>query len=417
MKNILIIYPHWPPSNLAGVHRARLIANYLSEFEWHPVVLSVHPDCYEEPHDWDLLKTVSDKIEVHFVKAFKVRKPRIIGDIGLRSFFQLKQAALEIIKQKKIEFIWIPIPSFYIAILGRVLFNKTKIPYGIDYIDPWVRDISNRKNLRAILSNAIARLLEPYAIKKASLVSGVAEAYFKPAIERNFRKMKPVQVAMPYGFDRNDHLIRIENIFYPWSEYKACKPYIYAGAFLPLSGLFINLLCKALRDLKNLEILDPDVRLFFIGTGNYNHKSIAEYAEEYGVNDIVIEIRDRFPFLHVLNFLSGAKGVLLIGSTEEHYTASKTFQSVLSGRPVFSILHYKSTAVEIFKKCKADAYLCEYEPDQGIEIFYENIKIIFSDFLDEKKVYEPDFNILENYSAKQSANSLIKAINSINYKK
>ena len=38
MKRILIIYPHWPPSNLVGVHRVRLIAN-----ETDPVWKSFYP--------------------------------------------------------------------------------------------------------------------------------------------------------------------------------------------------------------------------------------------------------------------------------------------------------------------------------------------------------------------------------------
>ena len=48
MKNMLIIYPHWPPSNLAGVHRARLISNFLPDFGWHPIVLTVKEIYYEE---------------------------------------------------------------------------------------------------------------------------------------------------------------------------------------------------------------------------------------------------------------------------------------------------------------------------------------------------------------------------------
>ena len=102
MKNILIIYPHWPPSNLAGVHRARLIANFLPDFDWKPIILTVHPDYYEEKPDWDILKTVNKDIEVIHVPAKKVGKPRIIGDIGLRAFTQLKKKALiSILMQKK----------------------------------------------------------------------------------------------------------------------------------------------------------------------------------------------------------------------------------------------------------------------------------------------------------------------------
>jgi hypothetical protein len=250
MKNILIIYPHWPPSNLAGVHRARLIANFLPEFDWHPIILTVDPDYYEEKPDWDMLKTVNQEIEVIHVKAKRVKKPRIIGDIGLRSFSFLKKKALEIIQTKKIDFIWIPIPSFYVAVLGRVMYNKTKVPYGIDYIDPWVRDISNRKNARAILSNLIARILEPFAVKKAALISGVSTPYYRPVIDRNFKNKKIEHVEMPYGFDPKDHQILLENTTYPWDDYPECIPLIYAGAFLPKSDLFTDLLFKAIKELK-----------------------------------------------------------------------------------------------------------------------------------------------------------------------
>jgi hypothetical protein len=416
MKNILIIYPHWPPSNLAGVHRARLIANFLPLFNWHPIVLTVHPDYYEEKPDWDLIKTVSPDIEVHKVKAKKIKEPRIIGDIGLRSFKELKKKALEIIREKEIHFIWIPIPSFYTAILGRIIYNRTRVPYGIDYIDPWVRDISNRKNIRSILSILIARILEPYAIKKTSLISGVAEAYYKPAVLRNFKNRQPVQVAMPYGFDSSDHNIKLQNIGFPWDKYPSCIPYIYAGAFLPNSGMFIDSLFKSIAVLKSKGKFDNRIKLFFIGTGEYSHKSIKEFAVENAVEEHVVEIRDRFPYLHILNFLSAAKGVLLIGSTEKHYTASKTFQSILSRRPVFGILHAESTAVEVFIDCNADAYLLKYSQKVAKEYFIKELESFFESYIHETKAYNPDYNALDKYSSKQSALALVKAIEAIENK-
>ena len=100
MKTILIIYPHWPPSNLAGVHRARLISNFLPDLGWHPIVLTVKPEYYEEKPDYDFVKTVSPKTEVIYTKARKIGKIRIIGDIGIRAFKYLKKEALKIIYEK-----------------------------------------------------------------------------------------------------------------------------------------------------------------------------------------------------------------------------------------------------------------------------------------------------------------------------
>ena len=47
IKKILILYPHFPPSNLAGVHRPRLFAQHLPSFGWQPTILTVHEKYYE----------------------------------------------------------------------------------------------------------------------------------------------------------------------------------------------------------------------------------------------------------------------------------------------------------------------------------------------------------------------------------
>jgi len=413
MKTILIIYPHWPPSNLAGVHRARLISNFLPDFGWHPIVLTVKSEYYEEKPDYDFLKTVSPKTEVIYTKARKIGKIRIIGDIGLRAFKYLKKKALKIIYERKIDFVWIPIPSFYVAILGRIIHNKTKVKYGIDYIDPWVRNISNRKNLRAILSNIVARILEPYAVKKASLISGVSTPYYQPVIIRNFKNKKIEHIGMPYGFDSNDHKIKLDNIELPWDNYPNCKPIVYAGAFLPLSGYFTQLLFKAIKQLRDEKSIDVSIKLFFIGTGNYTHKSIKDYAIEEGIDDIVIEIRDRFPFLQILNFLSNSYGVMIIGSTEKHYSASKTFQSLLSKKTVFTIFHSESSAVEVMKECNANQYTVEYSEDETEEQLFIKIKGSFKSFINNEKEWNPKLSKLEKYSAKESARKLVEKIEKV----
>lgn len=413
MKNILIIYPHWPPSNLAGVHRPRLISNFLPYFDWHPIVLTVKNEFYEEKPDWDIIKTVSSQTEVIYTKARKINKIRIIGDIGIRSFNFLKKEALKIINEKNIDFIWIPIPSFYTAVLGRILYNKTKIPYGIDYIDPWIRNISNRRNFRAILSNTFARILEPYSVKKASLISGVSYHYYKPVLDRNFKNKQIENVAMPYGFDPNDHKIKLENLQLPWDNYPNCKPLIYAGAFLPLSGYFIKLLFKSIKELIDEDKFDKNIRLFFIGTGNYSHKSITEYAKEENIQDFVVEIRERFPFLHIQNFLSNSAGVIVIGSTEKHYTASKIFQSLLSEKPVFSIFHNQSSALQILRESNALNYTVEYFENDIDEVFQNNIKVCFNDFVSPKDKWKPNLISLNKYSAMKSAEVLVDAIEKV----
>jgi hypothetical protein len=483
MKTILIIYPHWYPANLAGVQRPRLIGNYLSSFGWKPRVLTVKEEFFEEKPDPDFYKLFSNDFEVTRVDALPINKSqkkkttgfvlikaihslltlnhslRLVGDIGLRAFFQLYKEAKHIIKTEPIDFIWLPIPSFYNALLGRLLYEKTKVPYGIDYIDPWVRDLSNQKNKRAIISQWIARLLEPIAIKKVSVISGVSTPYYAPVIQRNFPKIanqllvsplssplspftkqKITHIGMPYGFDPNDHSIKLEGIEYPWvssqpsavnSEQSTgdkensplntppspitahqSKIWLYAGAFLPNSHVLLDAFFKAIAELRKAQEWDEAIQLWFIGTGLYPAKRITAYAKDHGIDDIVFEKRERYPFLHILNFLSAADTVMVIGSTEQHYTASKTYQSILSERPVLSIFHYESSAVKVMEDCKADQYTVRYKPEMKQEDIVHEFKEVLSKRLQEKQ-WNPDLNALDQYSCKESARKLVEAMEMI----
>jgi hypothetical protein len=410
-KNLLIIYPHWPPSNLAGVHRPRLIANFIHEFGWQPTVLTVDAAFYEEKPDADILKTVSPFIKVIYVNAFKpLGRFRFFGDIGLRSFYQLYKGALKIIGSTKIDFIWIPVPSFYVAVLGRLLHAKTGIPYGIDYIDPWVDGFTNHSRLfsKAWLSNILAKILEPYSVKKASLISGVSTSYYQPVLDRNFRNKAIHHLGMPYGFDPKDHALKIGDLAFPWEGESGCIPLVYAGAFLPKSHLFIDTLFKVISNLQREGKWDPRVHLYFLGTGSYPGKTIRDYALQYGIARHVHESPARYPFLHILNFLSASAGVMVIGSTEKHYTASKIFQALLSQKPVFAIFHKQSTAAAIMLQACAEAYLCTFEERQSPDVIEHSIAKKFDSFLDEvsgksEKSWSPVLEALAPFSSRQSA--------------
>lgn len=412
MKNILILYSHWPPSNLAGVHRARLISNFLHDLNWNPIVLTVHEDYYKEKLDQDIVKTVNPKTEVIKVKAKEVNSSgRFIGDITLRAYSNLKEEAIKIIKDRKIDFLWAPIPSFYSAILARKIHNVTGVPYGIDYIDPWVDSFVGQQKLfsKAWISNQVAKFMEPYSVKKAALISGVSTSYYQGVLDRNFKNKKIAHVGMPYGFDPSDHKIIIDNIQYPWKEEE--EVYIYAGALLPKSTYFLDLFFRQIKELKQNGKWKDNKKLYFVGTISSTSKSISDYAQEYEISDTVIEIKARFPFLHILNFLNKAKGVMVFGTTESHYTASKIFQSLLSEKPIFGVFHHESSVVKILKECQAENYLTEYsENEDQAEFenrFKKNIELFFNA---EELHWNPNLNNLDPYSAKESAKKLVEEI-------
>jgi len=91
------------------------------------------------------------------------------------------------------------------------------------------------------------------------------------------------------------------------------------------------------------------VRLHFVGT-NYarsEKKRIQSIADEFGISDLVDEHPDRVPYLDALNLLLDSHALLVIGSIEPHYTASKIFPYILAAKPLLAVFHERSSVVSI----------------------------------------------------------------------
>jgi hypothetical protein len=68
------------------------------------------------------------------------------------------------------------------------------------------------------------------------------------------------------------------------------------------------------------------------------------------VSDIVRELPARVPYVTALKILRDAKGILLFGSTEPHYTASKIFPALIADRPLLAAFHGESSVVDILRR-------------------------------------------------------------------
>jgi hypothetical protein len=416
LKKILILYPHFPPSNLAGIHRPRLFAQHLPSFGWEPTILTIDEKYYEEALDHDLAKLLPKDLRVEKVNAFHRKGP--IGDIGLRGFLQLYKKAKSMIKAEGFDFLYIPIPSFYCALLGRMLHGSTGIRYGIDYIDPWVHSFpgSEKKFSRHWWSTKLARMLEPIAVKKASLITGVAEGYYNPVLERNPQLKNAVTGAMPYGGEALDHK-RVEELHlkpYLFNKKPGKLQMVYAGAMLPKAFGLLDLIFKAISE--NREVFE-EVEFHFIGTGRLandeNSGTVKPYAEKHGLwQNIVFEYPKRIPYLSVLVHLSIADGVFILGSTEPHYTPSKSYQAVLSHKPVLAVLHAASSAVGVIRNAHAGVVLSfngEEEAEKAGALFTETFLtwLDFKNSFDPEKVDMQEFNKFSAYEVTKTLAGLL----------
>lgn len=420
MKTVVLVAPHFLPSFLPAVHRARLLAYHLPEFGWKPIILTTDPIHYECQLDNELLDLLPEDLEIIKAGAFPTKPVRIVGDVGLRSLPWYYRAVRELAVRQKIDFLHITIPSYMAALLGPRVERKLGIPYGIDYIDPWVPETPTGARLlsKAWISETLAHFLEPIAVRRARLITGINDAYFASVISRN-PNLRPrvVTASMPYGGSDRDFeaLKRRPRKTFLFDPADGKLHVMYAGALLPKAFDVLDRLLGALVLLRerNPE-LAAKLQFHFVGTGIFEGDPtrghcVQPHAKRYGLESMVTEMPSRIKYLDVLNHLEQSTAILVLGSTEIHYSPSKIYQGVMARRPVFALLHEESTAIVTLRESRA-AEVFTFTPERlpdavalshSLERFLTNYR------------YDPnqvDFDAFQQVSARESGRILASAL-------
>jgi hypothetical protein len=110
-------------------------------------------------------------------------------------------------------------------------------------------------------------------------------------------------------------------------------------------------------------------RLVFLGTQYSEGEKdtlVSRCAREAGVEDRVEVHPGRRPFLEALHALRGATALLLLGTDDPDYTASKVFPYILSGRPILALFMPESSTTRILRETGAAAPIA-LEPGAPVE--------------------------------------------------
>ena len=358
MKRVLIVSPYFPPSTLAGVHRARHLAKHLPAAGWQPIVLCVHESFHAETIDPELATLLPANFEIVKTKALPVQLTRLagIGDLGLRAFHHLQTALREILDTQPVDAVFITGSPYYPMLLSRWLKQRYGKPIILDFQDPWVSGYGAAQSRlsRAGLAHWLAARLESRALRHADFVTSVSDVQNAEMARRYPWLNADKMAAIPIGGDPDDYKQRRAhprpNTLRPLEP--GYIHFSYVGTFLPRSAATARALFSALAQLRSVEPdLTSRLRFNFIGTSNqpddmttYRFRPLAEAA---GVGDLVVETPQRIPYLDALDVLANSNGILLLGSDEPHYTASKIYPGLMSGRPFLSLFHSASSAHRI----------------------------------------------------------------------
>jgi hypothetical protein len=360
-RRIVIISPYFPPSSVAGVHRARHLARHLPAHGWEPVVLCVDEAYHTERLDFGLSALVpTDLRQVKAPALAAATMRRIgIGDLGLRGYAGLSRALHGILAKEKIDAVLITGSPFYPFLLARQVKREFNLPVVLDFQDPWVSNwgASRPPFTKAWMSHHLALWLEPQAVAYADFVTSVSDRQNAEMLKRYPNFPCDRVAAIPIGGDAADYAYLRSH---PLSGREVSLPdgainISYVGTMLPHSVPLLEVLFAALRDLVlSGERWVKRLRFNFVGTSNqpngFDAFGVAPVAERHRVADLVRETPQRIPYLQALDVLANSNALLLVGSDEPHYTASKIYPALLSRRPYLALFHETSSAHDILRR-------------------------------------------------------------------
>jgi hypothetical protein len=372
VRRLLLVSPHFPPDASAGAHRARVLAPHLEAAGWRPTVLTVRPDAYADTLDAELESMVPSRLDIVRAPAMSAAATRRLGfgDLGLRALPGLWRTARRLLDSHHFDAVFITTYPVYPALIGPRLRQRTAAPLVVDLQDPWTgawgltvggaRDGS--ADLRSRVSRHVLGMIEERVLPACDAVTGVSTELLGQLRGRYPVLRDRPSLTLPIGLDPCDidwvraHPRPITAFDPADGNFHLCS----IGTLVPLA---VQPLRATLEAIRLLRATDPGraarLRLHFVGTGNQTASDVplrvTPLAAEYGIGDLVTDEPQRIPFADAIRVHLAASALLVLGSTESRYTASKLAPALGSRRPLIVVAHEASDMVQHLEHAQDNA--------------------------------------------------------------
>jgi len=359
MRRVLIVSPHFPPVNAPDAHRVRTALPYLREHGWEPTVLAVEPRFVERAQDPLLLRSVPADVEVVRVTAWPPRLTRLVGlgSLALRARPALRAAGDRLLGARRFDAVFFSTTEFPVTTLGLRWRGRFGVPFVVDWQDPWLSDYYERTGtpppggrVKYAFAQRLARRGEPAVVRGAARIVVVAKGYVDQLAARYPDWDSTRATVLPFGAPERDF-----ELLEPAPGAGSAELWLYAGrGGADLHRAARGFFAAVRADRAAHPARWQKRRIVFLGTSYapapHAVPTLAPLAAGYGLADLVIEDPERAPYFSALALLRSAARLLLLGSDDADYTASKVYPYLLARRPLLAVLHERSDAAEFLRR-------------------------------------------------------------------
>ncbi len=437
MRKVLIVAYYFPPSGGPGVQRVLKFVQYLQEFGWQPVVLTVADGTFPardesllakvpmnvrvvrteifEPYDLYRRftgKKGSDGVDVNTLKSADARRSlsESISEFIRATFFipdarigwkkYAVQAGLRVIAEEGIDAIYSSSPPYTCSLIARDLKRKTRLPWVAGFRDPWTGFLTTPR--RSPLPAAIDRRLERSVFSEADIVD-VAWPGIRDDAIRKYPSLSSQRFAhLPNGYDSNDFPVvrrseRIDDrctITYAGSMYGVRTPREFLDA---IAGL-----------LDDGVVQPTELRLRFIGRfGDEIHEMFRTFPYSS-----LIDVEGYLPHEESIRQLLLSDILLLVVDTtpeSAQIVPGKVYEYIGTGRPVLAIAPTDGAIADLLRETGAG--LVAHQSD--IDGIRKNIQILIEAHRNDTEIAERDETAIERYERKDVTKRLASLLDEL----
>ncbi len=435
MKKVLVIAYYFPPSGGPGVQRVLKHVQYLQEFGWKPIVLTVANGDFPardesllqkipqdirverthiyEPYDLYRKFTGKDKsvaLDVNNLKkegqsrsltetiAEFIRSTIFIPDARIGWMFTAVQAAKKLIAEEGITMMYSSSPPYTCSLVARAVKRATGLPWVAGFRDPWT-DFLTTPN-RWFLPKLIDKALEKSVFAEADAIESAWQGITDDAL-RKYPFLNPKKFYhIPNGFDSADfppieeHHNTVCTITYTGSMYGRRNP----------ATLF-----QAIQILINQGQIHPQrFRLRFIGRMG---AEVMEMIEKTSFRES-IDIVPYLPHHESIRALQKADVTLLIvdeAKESAEIVPGKVFEYIGVHKPILALAPRHGAAAAHILESKS-GWVVEQQDIQEIANILLHIVTLYES---QALYHKPDMNIVRTFERKEAAYSLSQIFTSL----
>jgi hypothetical protein len=373
MPHLILVSPHFPPTNAPDHQRVRQSLPYWRELGWSVEVLAVVPEHTSAPLAPFLVSLIPGDVPVHRVNGLGLGWRMIpgLGILGYRVMLAIHRKLVNLVSQHPDNdhvVVYFSTTQFPVHnLIPRLKKEFPGLTVVMDFQDPWFSTwyaqnphvVPPGGRLKFWLGNQLDRYFEKKVLGHIDGITTVSKDYRENICARLpwFRNVPWIE--LPFGgaeadFNRIRELGIKQQIF---NAEDGNLHWVYVGRGGPYMEKSARAICRALKSRLAVDPVLQRVRMHFIGTdyaeARFARKELEYIANEEGVGDIFFEYPERVSYAIALQCLMDAHAILMPGSTDSAYSASKLYPCILARRPLLAVFHRNSPVHRILAETKA----------------------------------------------------------------